>query len=477
MTTSNDFGDLISRARVFAVTAHESVGHLRKYTFQPYAVHLKEVARIVSSVSADPETVAAAWLHDVVEDTPVTIDDIRAAFGEEVAKLVAQLTNISRPSDGNRRARATVDRQHLSSACARAQTIKLADLIHNSRDISKHDQAFARIYLAEMEALLEVLREGDASLLQQARQTWQSCKEIIGKNRRCKPLAEHEPRAVSMAQLLFQDRKLLRIFSETFAAQDIAEPLMSYDQGQLEQFLGGPEAVCGVRDGGSTVGFIEKEELSEARAEHDKPGEGPPEQALTENDTSVHGSSVNYLIRKFTSSQVVAAEQGLPDMAQVLLRHRSCFVESLGQVNGVITRTDMQKPVVRMWLFGMVTLFELLWSERIQQIFPGESWLKLLSAGRLAKALELQEERARRGRNPKLLDCLQLSDKGQLLAEDSLLLEIMGAKSGKQWRKVVQSMEVLRNNLAHNQDIISEDWPVVAGVLRGVGEIAAACRW
>ena len=66
--------DVVSRAAAFAKAAHESIDQRRKYSNAPYIVHPEAVARTVSSVTDDVATIAAAWLHDVVEDTPVTIE-------------------------------------------------------------------------------------------------------------------------------------------------------------------------------------------------------------------------------------------------------------------------------------------------------------------------------------------------------------------------------------------------------------------
>ena len=58
----------------------------------------------------------AAWLHDVVEDTPTLLEDVESAFGKSVAYLVDCLTDVSKPSDGNRAVRKEIDRQHLAKA-------------------------------------------------------------------------------------------------------------------------------------------------------------------------------------------------------------------------------------------------------------------------------------------------------------------------------------------------------------------------
>ena len=159
----------VERARVFATAAHAAVKQVRKYTFEPYIVHPTEVASIVASVPHTNEMLAAAYLHDTVEDTGVSIVDIQVEFGNEVASLVSWLTDVSKPEQGNRAVRKAIDREHTAMAPAAAQTVKLADLIANSRSILAHDPAFARVYLEEKRMLLEVLTRGDATLMAQAR--------------------------------------------------------------------------------------------------------------------------------------------------------------------------------------------------------------------------------------------------------------------------------------------------------------------
>ncbi len=154
--------DLITRAADFAAVKHAA--RRRKYTFEPYVNHLRNVAQLLADHGQSPEVVAAGWLHDTIEDTDTTFADLSEAFGSRVATLVLEVTDVSSPVDGNRVARKAKDRQHLARSSVAGATIKLADLIDNSRDIVKHDPAFARIYLAEKEALLGVLSHGNGDL-------------------------------------------------------------------------------------------------------------------------------------------------------------------------------------------------------------------------------------------------------------------------------------------------------------------------
>lgn len=154
---------LVLKALIFAIWSHR--GQKRKYTGEAYVWHPIAVAWEVYKVEDSTwEMVAAALLHDVVEDCNVDSEVIFLNFGWEVGELVYWLTDVSIPEDGNRITRKALDRQHTSEAPAKAQTIKLADLINNSESIEKHDKDFAVVFMKEMNLLLDVLTEGDKGL-------------------------------------------------------------------------------------------------------------------------------------------------------------------------------------------------------------------------------------------------------------------------------------------------------------------------
>lgn len=157
-----------AHAKAFATHAHEKVGQRRKYTGEPYIGHPAEVVELVRSVPHTEAMIVASWLHDTVEDTDVMLSEIQEVFGAEVASLVEMVTDVSTLADGNRAVRKAIDRDHLQKASPAGKTIKLADLISNSRSILERAPKFAVVYLAEKRLLLEVLKEGDATLWHQA---------------------------------------------------------------------------------------------------------------------------------------------------------------------------------------------------------------------------------------------------------------------------------------------------------------------
>lgn len=174
MTTPSRFtpsssDSLILRAARFATAAHE--GQLRKYVNEPYIYHPARVAARVSLLSwATPVMVAAAYLHDTIEDTGVTFEELSQAFGEDVALLVNELTdqfpkgfigNLGLPL--NRAARKELEAQRLGNASFAAQAIKLADIADNLIGQDPHDK-FAPVFLAEKQRLLFLIGSVDASL-------------------------------------------------------------------------------------------------------------------------------------------------------------------------------------------------------------------------------------------------------------------------------------------------------------------------
>lgn len=175
--------DLLDKAICFCRAGHSAVGQKRKYTGEDYYHHPEEVALLVHETlgkKCTQEMIVAALCHDLAEDTGITLEFIRLNLSEEVAILVEMLTDISKPEDGNRAKRKEIDREHTAKASPAAKTIKLADLISNSKSICEHDKDFAKVYIKEKELLLEVLTEGDPTLYAQAKDIVENAKKELG---------------------------------------------------------------------------------------------------------------------------------------------------------------------------------------------------------------------------------------------------------------------------------------------------------
>lgn len=147
--------ELLDRAIVFAVHAH--AGTERRGKGFPYIVHPMEAMAIVSTMTADQELLAAAALHDTVEDTDVTVEELRAQFGDRIASLVAQEsdqmpTGVSEEESWRARKQAGIDR--LASVSREVKMVTLGDKLSNMR-------AIARDYAMKGDALWNIFHAKD----------------------------------------------------------------------------------------------------------------------------------------------------------------------------------------------------------------------------------------------------------------------------------------------------------------------------
>lgn len=129
---------LFDRATRFAVEAH--AGTERRGKGFPYIIHPMEAAAIVATITPDPEILAAAILHDVVEDTDCTVDELRREFGDRIAELVASesedpMADLSEEASWHARKQAAIDR--LAQAPHDAKIVAMGDKLSNMRAIAR----------------------------------------------------------------------------------------------------------------------------------------------------------------------------------------------------------------------------------------------------------------------------------------------------------------------------------------------------
>ena len=126
---------LLNRAYVFSMKAH---GNQKRSSGQPYLAHPLEVAAILADLQLDEATIATGLLHDTIEDTLASYDEIRSLFGDEIANLVEGVTKLSRISFNSKSVEQAENFRKLVLAMAddiRVLLVKLADRIHNMRTL------------------------------------------------------------------------------------------------------------------------------------------------------------------------------------------------------------------------------------------------------------------------------------------------------------------------------------------------------
>ncbi len=247
--------------------------------------------------------------------------------------------------------------------------------------------------------------------------------------------------------------RLRRLFLEGFTVLDIAEPLVSFDaeaeaSAVRTRLRERGFDLVGVRREGLVCGYACAEDLDEGLL-------GDHLRAFGQDDCVDEGAS-------------------LVEAIQSLGANGRCFVTVLDRAGAIVTLADLEKPPVRMLLFGMITIVEMLVTDRIRDRFPEGGWEGRVAEARLAKARELKRERARRGERVDLLDCLQFSDKGQILLREPAERAALGLASRKEGLRNLKELETLRNNLAHSQGIVASSWGRIVRFTGNLDRLLAA---
>jgi hypothetical protein len=241
-----------------------------------------------------------------------------------------------------------------------------------------------------------------------------------------------------------------RLFTEGIIALDISEALISFDAerdaAEVKRFMSEKNlTLIGVRKEGVVAGYARRDELT--------------------------GGICADHMHTFDDKQVLSATSSLQEVMGALAEKRYCFVSVLGKVGGIVSRTDTQKPPVRMWLFGMITILEMFMVRTIEKLHPNGSWQQEVYKGRMKKAEEILRERQRRNQDATLIDCLQFSDKGYILIKDPDMRKDFGFESIRQAKRAVKDLESLRNNLAHAQDILAHNWAAIVTMATRLNKI------
>ncbi|MBT2686642.1 hypothetical protein J7I93_00430 [Bacillus sp. ISL-47] len=186
--------------------------------------------------------------------------------------------------------------------------------------------------------------------------------------------------------------------------------------------------VLGVKRGNEIAGFIERDTLSA----------GP----------------VKEYMKSFTSKDLISDSTPLIHLLHILKNSRRVFILEKARVTKLVTYSDLQKAPVRMIIFGYITLLEMKLGEIITIHYPGQSWKKLISPGRLEKAVELYKNKVEKNEDLNLVECLQISDKLDLVfVEDEKLRTIFSVPSKTAGRTIAKEIRSLRDELAHANEL------------------------
>ena len=150
-------------------------------------------------------------------------------------------------------------------------------------------------------------------------------------------------------------------------------------------------------------------------------------------------------------TMVIAETVPLVHIFQTLQKRPFLFVLQGRGINGIVTKSDLQRVPVRILMFWLITLLEMNLRESIRQYHGNDEWVNMLSEKRLQDVKDLQAERLKKDTSIGLIEGTQLCDLKEIIARGPLLQEIFTDLTEKQFRKYLERIEHYRNNLAHAQ--------------------------
>jgi hypothetical protein len=251
-----------------------------------------------------------------------------------------------------------------------------------------------------------------------------------------------------MKQLKSTHQDLRKLFEHEIKIKHVAERLKccSYDEesSKLRKEMEDLDFdVMGIEEEGEVRGHVKRLEL----------GTGP----------------VKNYEERFLASDLIPESAPLLTAFSALYDSPKKFVTRKNKVIGIVTRGDLQKAPVRMWLFGLITLLEMHILRIIRNHFPNDSWKTHLSNGRLRSTEGLFASRKKRNEAIDLADCLQFCDKRDLILEIPDIKESMEKQWGKSAKSLLESTEQIRDKLSHAQDIvIGSTWHEIIDLVKNI---------
>lgn len=234
----------------------------------------------------------------------------------------------------------------------------------------------------------------------------------------------------------------LRELFDNISVRYIAENLASFDAGNewanVKAFMAEHDYdIVGIRKNGVVVGYIDKTDFDDVTCNRH---------------------------RDFNESDIIPDSTSLIEVFK-LLRDRPnfpiLFIKYLDQVSAIVTKGDLQKAPVRMWLFSLVTMLEMNMLRTIRIYHPEDSWKVFLSELRLEKASACHQLRISKNESIDLADCLQFCDKSTILVKSEKIRNVLHFESIQSAKKILKDSENLRNLVAHAQDILCDNWPSI----------------
>ena len=228
-------------------------------------------------------------------------------------------------------------------------------------------------------------------------------------------------------------KELKSIFTNEITVKYIFEPIYSCSKTDDST-----EVKAELRNRGfDVVGIRDEQELVVGYAESTQLEEGP----------------VNNYLKNVEDDQYIPETAPVLNLFNKLASSSFIFIKVNDKVEGIITRADINKPLVRIYIFGIISLFEMHLNFWINEMYKDECWINILNKCRIKMAKKIFK--LRKGNNVELtlLECIQLCDKKEILKSTYKFMKLIGLSNNK-FDTLLENIEKIRNELAHSQNSI-----------------------
>lgn len=258
-----------------------------------------------------------------------------------------------------------------------------------------------------------------------------------------------------MKQLKSSIEDLREIFEKSIKASCVTEPICSFDESttalSVKKILDENHYdLVGVRTNGVINGYACRSDLAEGQ--------------------------ISKYFNKFDSKDILPDTISIPKVLEVLKNSDHVFISSFGMVSGIITRGDLRKIPIRMWLFSLISLIEMQMLRIIRARYPENSWEELIDDDKIIKRAKNYFKKLRKNNEEiDLVDCLQFFDKYTIISKTEDLLKKLQCNKND-FCTFLEDLKNLRNKLAHAQDIITADWPNIIDMSTAAEEFLKTCE-
>jgi hypothetical protein len=251
-------------------------------------------------------------------------------------------------------------------------------------------------------------------------------------------------------------KNLRSLYEQNITVNSIAEPLDTCNLNDDASIIKNMMVIkdydfLGIEDNGIVIGYVVRDELME-------------------------GICKEYY-RRFSPTDLVSESTPLLHTLFIFKENERIFVLEGNRVTKVVTLADLQKPPIRMLLFGLISLLEMHLYRVINDYFPNDTWKQHLNPKRIKLAEDLFSLRKSKNEAIQLSDCLQICDKRDIILNESRLRELLGIETKSKGNHFFKKLEELRNNLAHSQNLNTENsWNETLSLIEQTERLLEECE-